>query len=178
MNTPQRFGTAVVAAVLGLGVPLAASAQQQSGMPASATPTSGDTTYATFQGVIARRARNTGMLASMTNHISVHDISLIPVNNMRWSASQRSWFHSSMGDDGYRALQAALSKATVADVDRTNGQSEDQSSLADYLLHEGINPHSVVAVDIESRNDALNPHVTVYYHMHGNNPVQTPAGAG
>ena len=67
------------------------------------------------------------------------------------------------GGSRHAALEAALSKATVADVDRNNGQSEDQSSLAEYLQHLKIDPNAVVAVDVDPRHDPQNPRVTVFY---------------
>ena len=63
----------------------------------------------------------------------------------------------------HAALGAALGKATVADVDRNNGQSEDQSSLAEYLQHLGIDPNKVVAVDVDPRQDPQNPRVRCLY---------------
>ncbi|HEX3551122.1 MAG TPA: hypothetical protein VHT53_12135 [Candidatus Elarobacter sp.] len=174
----RPLGAAALAALLGLGLPAVAAAQQAPDTaPVQASPVS-DTQFSVIQNVIARQARTTQMLASMQNQISSRDISVVPVNNLRWNATQRSMLDSSIAGDGYNALQAALGKATVADVDRNNGQSEDQSSLAEYLQHMGIDPRTVVGVDIRRAGDAQNPHVIVYYRQRANNPAQSTGGAG
>ncbi len=77
-------------------------------------------------------------------------------------ATERRW---------HRELRAAMDKATIADEDRANGQSEDQSSLSDYLRHLGIDPDTVMAVHVDVRRDRQNPHVTVYYRRGKQNVV-------
>jgi hypothetical protein len=61
------------------------------------------------------------------------------------------------------ALQHALAEATVATEDRPNGISEDQVTLAEYLIGLGIDPAHVVAVTIGTNLDRENPPVTLYY---------------
>ena len=174
MKTPHRLGTAVVAAALGLSLPIGASAQQQ---PTMATPSRpADVSFSNFQAVMAHRAQTTQRLASLTQHVSSNDITTVPVNDMGWAAAQRTSLQNGMGDDGYRALQAALGKVIVSELDRSNGVSEDQNTLAEHLTHVGVNPQSVVAVDVQTRTDANNPRLTVYYRMQPNNPATTPAG--
>ena len=112
----------------------------------------------------------------MPNQISSRDVSVVAVNGLGWSAAQRSMMDATMAGAGYTALQAALAKATVADQDRANGSSEDQQSLAEHLQHMGVDPRSVVAVDIRRAGDAQNPHVIVYYRRSADNPAQSQPG--
>ncbi len=174
--TRERLGTAALAAMLGLGLPAAAAAQQAPDTTPAQTAPAMDTQFTAVQSVIARQPRTTQMLASMQNQISSRDISAVPVNGLGWNATQRSVLDANMTGDGYKALQAALSKATVAEQDRTNGSSEDQQSLAEHLQHMGIDPRTVVAVDVRRAGDASNPHVIVYYRRSAENPVQNQSG--
>ncbi len=105
--------------------------------------------------------RETQMLATMKNHISSRDIVTAAITQM--GTPTRRLLTRTASHDRHAALEAALSKATVADVDRNNGQSEDQSSLAEYLQHLRVDPNNVIAVDVDSRHDSQNPRVTVFY---------------
>lgn len=106
--------------------------------------------------------RETQTLATMRNHISSRDIVTVDVAISDISIS-RGRGPAPPVIRHHAALVAALGKATVADVDRNNGQSEDSSSLAEYLQHLGIDPNKVVMVDIDPKPDRRNPRVTVFY---------------
>jgi len=123
----------------------------------------GSQSVAMLSSTLTNFDRQTQMLASMKNQISSHDIVPVPVAGMQLDGATRRTLVRGMGPAHRAALQAALTKATVADSDRTNGQSEDQSSLADYLKHLGIDPSNVVAVNVDPSHDAQNPRVTVFY---------------
>jgi hypothetical protein len=112
---------------------------------------------------LAHFDRETQMLATMKNHISSRDIVTVGVAGLNVGTPEKRTLTRTSGGGRHAALVNALGKATVADVDRNNGQSEDQSSLAEYLQHLGINPNNVVAVDIDGRRDAQNPRVMVFY---------------
>ena len=112
---------------------------------------------------LANFDRETQMLATMKNHIPSHEVIAIAVGGLSVGTPERRTMTRSSRGSRHAALRAALDKATVADVDRNNGQSEDQSSLAEYLQHLRIDPNNVVAVDIDARQDPQNPHVIVFY---------------
>ena len=112
---------------------------------------------------LANFDRETQMLATMKNHIPSHEVIAIAVGGLSVGTPERRTMTRSSRGSRHAALRAALDKATVADVDRNNGQSEDQSSLAEYLQHLRIDPNNVVAVDIDARQDPQNPHVFVFY---------------
>jgi len=105
----------------------------------------------------------TQTLATMRNHIPSREIVPVAVSGLDIGAADRRALVRMSRGSRHAALVAALGKATVADEDRQNGQSEDQSSLAEYLQHLRIDPNSVVAVDIDPRRDRENPRVTVFY---------------
>jgi hypothetical protein len=149
----------LLAAALALG-PLAAAAQ---------TTMSGSQQASLLQYALAHMDREIHTLATMKNHISSRDIVTAPVAQV--STATRSLL-ARTGRSRHAALEDALTKATVADVDRNNGQSEDQSSLAEYLQHQRIDPNSVVAVDIDPRQDPQNPKVTVFYRGRIGNSTQ------
>ena len=112
---------------------------------------------------LANFDREMQTLATMKNHISSREVIPVAVGGLSVGTPERRTMTRSSGGSRHAALRAALDKATVADVDRNNGQSEDQSSLAEYLQHLGINPKNVVAVDIDGRRDPQNPRVMVFY---------------
>ncbi|HTD35101.1 MAG TPA: hypothetical protein VK665_15660 [Candidatus Elarobacter sp.] len=149
----RTIATAIALAVT-FGLPVAGSAQ---------IVMNGDQQVATLQTALRDADRETRMLANLPNQISVTDIALVPVDGMRMSAAQQRSMMSAYGGARRAALQAALSKATVADTDRRNGASEDQSSLAEYLQHHNVDPNRVVAVDVNGRQDPQNPRVTVFF---------------
>ena len=144
---------AAVAALI-LGVPAAVAAQTQM---------TGAQQTAVLSSAVAHFDRETQTLATMTNQISSRDIFTVPVAGLQLDPARRRVLVRATSGARHTALRAALGKATVANEDRMNGQSEDQSSLAEYLQHLGINPNDVVAVDIDGTHDSQNPRVTVFY---------------
>jgi hypothetical protein len=146
------MGTAIAAVAIAFGLPVAAPAQ---------TVMNGDQQVAILQNAMRYADRETRMLATLPNQISVLDIALVPVDGMRLSAAQRRGLSGSSRRAA--ALRAALDKATVADTDRRNGSSEDQQSLSEYLQHHNIDPGRVVAVDVNGRQDPQNPRITVFF---------------
>jgi hypothetical protein len=150
-KTERKAGAALLAAAVALGLPLTA--------PAQSTMTGSQQT-SLLQYALVHMDRETQTLATMKNHISSRDIVAVAVTQAG-TATRRLLPRA--GGRRHAALQSALGKATVADVDRNNGQSEDQSSLAEYLQHLRIDPNAVIAVDIDPRTDPQNPRVTVFY---------------
>jgi hypothetical protein len=150
-------------AVMAFGAPLAAPAQ---------TMMNGNQQVAILQTALRNADRETRMLSRLPNQISVTDIALVSVDGMGLTAAQRQSMSRANGGARRAALQAALAKATVADTDRRNGSSEDQSSLAEYLQHNNINPNRVVAVDVNARQDPQNPRITVFYRGRLGNTTQ------
>ena len=147
----RKAGAALLAAALTLGIPLAGAAQ---------TTMTGSQQTALLQYALVHIDSETHTLATMRNHISSRDIVAVAVTQT--GAATRRLLPRG-GGSRHAALVSALDKATVADVDRNNGQSEDQSSLAEYLQHLNVDPNKVIAVDIDPRRDPQNPRVTVFY---------------
>jgi hypothetical protein len=146
-----RASTALLAGALLLGAPLAAAAQ---------STMTGSQQTSLLQYALAHMDSETQTLGTMKNHISSRDI--VTVALMQTGSATRRLLPRAAGSR-HAALVAALGKPTVADVDRNNGQSEDQSSLAEYLQHLNIDPNKVVAVDVDPRRDPQNPRVVVFY---------------
>ena len=144
----------MLAACLTLGSPLAGSAAE--------TTMSGNQQTALYQYALVHFDAETQTLASLKNHISSGDVIPVSVIGLRGLPPRRGGNRGITGAQR-AALAAALSKATVADVDRSNGQSPDQSSLAEYLQHLRIDSDKVVAVDVNPKPDPQNPRVTVFY---------------
>lgn len=141
----------MLAATLALGIPLAAESE---------TTMTGSQQTSLLQYALVHMDRETQTLANAKNQISSHDIVAIAVTQFG-TATRRLLPRA--GGSRHAALESALAKATVADVDRNNGQSPDQSSFMEYLQHLRIDPNSVIAVDVDPRNDPQNPRVTVFY---------------
>jgi len=141
----------LLAAALALATPPAARAQ---------TTMTGSQQTSLLQYALAHVDAETNTLATMKNHISSRDIVAVAVAQFG-SATRRLLPRA--GGSRHTALVAALGKPTVADVDRNNGQSEDSSSLAEYLQHLRVDPNKVIAVDVDPRADPQNPRVTVFY---------------
>lgn len=148
-----KASAALLAALALLAMPATSPAQ---------TAMTGSQQSALLQSALARMDAETQMLASMRNHIPSREIVAVSVAGLQMNATQRRALGRAPGTR-HAALVAALSKATVADVDRNNGQSPDQSSLAEYLQHLGVDPNRVVAVDVNTKIDRENPRVTVFY---------------
>jgi len=150
----QRALAALLAAACALAATPAAFAQ---------TTMTGSQQTAYLRHALANFDRETQMLATMKNHISSREVIPVAVGGLSVGTPDRRTLARSSRGSRHAALVAALDKATVADVDRNNGQSEDQSSLAEYLQHLGIDPNNAVAVDIDPRLDPQNPRVIVFY---------------
>lgn len=142
----------LLAAALTLGLPFGAAAQ---------STMTGSQQTSLLQYALAHFDREIQTLATMKNHISSRDIVVVSVTQA--GTATRRLLARTAGRSRHAALEDALAKATVADVDRNNGQSEDQSSLAEYLQHLRVDPNAVIAVDVDPRQDPQNPHVTVFY---------------
>jgi hypothetical protein len=149
----RTAGTALLAACLTLGTPLGAPAQ---------TTMTGAQQNALYQYALVHFDLETQTLAGLKNHISSGDIVPVSVAGLRGLPPRRGGYHG-ITSAQRAALAAALGKATVADVDRNNGQSPDQSSLGEYLQHLRIDPNKVVVVDVNPKPDPQNPRVTVFY---------------
>ena len=137
---------ALLAAALTMTAPLTALGQ---------TATTGQQQNALYQYALAHMQSETQTLAGLTNHIPSREIVTVAVSGNRQTGRRDAARHA--------AIVAALSKPTVADVDRNNGQSPDSNSLAEYLQHLNVDPNKVVAVDVNTKLDPQNPHVTVFY---------------
>jgi hypothetical protein len=135
----------------------------------SASPAGAQVAMSSTEQVVRLRSalshfdRETHALATMTNQIPSSEVVPIPVAGLQIGVPGRRALLRATSPSRHAALQAALGKATVADVNRDNGQSPDQSSLAEYLQRLGIDPNKVVAVEIDSRRDRQNPRVSVFY---------------
>jgi hypothetical protein len=158
----HKAATAILAGTLALGIPVVVGAQQ--------TQMTGEQQTVLLQSALANIDKDTQMLASMRNQIPSHNVIPVPVGGMRMPTGRRA--PRPVSSERHAALVAALGKATVADQDRNNGQSPDQSSLAEYLQHLNIDPNSVVAVDIDTKQDPQNPRVTVFYRGRVGNTTQ------
>ena len=147
----RKAGAALLAAILALGIPVGAAAQ---------STMTGSQQTSLLQYALVHIDAETNTLATMKNHISSRDIVTVAVTQVG-TATRRLLPRA--GGSHHAALEAALAKATVADVDRNNGQSEDQSSLTEYLQHLRVGANTVIAVDVDPRHDPQNPRVTVFY---------------
>ena len=153
MKQTARMASAVLLALsLAAGIPLAGLAE---------TMMTGSQQTALFQRALAHFDSETRTLAGLKNHIPSQEVVSVAVTGLAIGTPGRrapTWNGSR-----HTALASALAKATVADTDRANGQSADQSSLAEYLQRRGVDPNTVVVVDVDTKTDAQNPHVTVFY---------------
>ena len=147
----RKAGVALLTGALALGIPLAAASQ---------TTMTGSQQTSLLQYALVHIDGETHTLATLKNHISSRDIVTVAITQFG-TATRRLLPRA--GGSRHTALVSALGKPTVADVDRNNGQSEDSSSLAEYLQHLRIDANTVIAVDVDPRNDSQNPRVTVFY---------------
>jgi len=151
-DNARRAAALLLAATLSAGIPLTATAQ---------STMTGSQQTALLQYALVHQDSEIQTLATMKNHISSRDIVTVAIAQA--GTDTRRLLARTASRNRHAALEDALSKATVADVDRNNGQSEDQSSLAEYLQHLRIDPNKVVVVDVNPKPDPQNPRVTVFY---------------
>ncbi len=144
----------LLALSLAAGIPLAGAAE---------TTMTGSQQTVMLQRALAHFDSETATLAGLKNHIPSREVVPVAVAGLSIGAPERRTLTTTRTGTRHAALEAALSKATVADVDRSNGQSPDQSSLAEYLQRRGVDPNTVVVVDVDTKTDRENPHVTVFY---------------
>ena len=168
MKHARIIGCGVILATLGLGT--VADAQQspvqqvRENVVATATA---DTTFSTLTSALSTVPQTARRLAR-TAAISQTSISLVPVRKGSLTDVQRQYLQGSSGSDAEAQLRDAMSKATVATLDRPNGVSEDQVTLADFVQEVGIDPKSVLGVTFRAvPDDPQNPNVTVYYRQQG-----------
>lgn len=150
----QTASAVLLTLVLTAGIPLAGAAQ---------TVMTGKQQTAVLQHALATFDAETQRLAGLKDHIPSRDVVPVAVSGVSIGTPDRRTLARSRTGGRHAALQAALSKATVADTDRPNGASPDQSSLAEYLQRRGVDPNSVVVVDVDTKTDPKNPRVTVFY---------------
>ena len=153
-QSARTAGAALLALSLLAGAPPAGLAQ---------TSMTGSQQTALLQSALRHFDGETRMLAGLKNHIPSREVVPVSVAGLSIGTPERRTLTSTRTGTRHAALEDALSKATVADTDRANGQSPDQSSLAEYLQRRGIDPNTVVVVDVDTKTDAQNPHVTVFY---------------
>jgi len=148
--TYQRMLGGVAVAALVLGLPLAGLAQT-------------DQQAVIFSSALANIDQETRMLATMSNQIPSREVVPVSIDRLQLDGTTRYALARTASTGRRAALQAALGKIMVADENRVNGESEDQSTLAEYLQQLGIDPSKVVAIDIDGSHDRQNPRVTVFY---------------
>jgi hypothetical protein len=144
----HKVPAALLSALIAFGTPAIAAAEEQVS-PSEANAVA-----------LTELDRQTHVLMTLRQQIPQDTIAIVPIEGLD-HAQRRMLLH---GDPRRAAaLQRALSEATVATEDRPNGISEDQVTLAEYLIGLGIDPAHVVAVTIGTNVDRENPPVTVYY---------------
>ena len=151
-SNARTVAAAVLAGAFALVLPLTATSQ---------TATTGQQEAALYHYATQHQDEEMQLLTTLRNHIPVREIVLVKVGPMLNPPGHLyGW---KIFYERHAALVAALSKPTVAGVDRHNGQSPDQSSLAEYLQYANVDPYNVVAVDVDTKLDRENPRVTVFY---------------
>ena len=163
-HTAAKLGTTVAAAVLGLGLPAAASAQVlpsndvQPADPAVTSSSQIEAANAPELPTIADAVANMGAQAQMLSNlgqISADDVSMISLTDIGVGADQRYALMQSMDPSQAAALQQALQNVSVAETGSLAGY---QKTLADHLQLMGVDPASVVAANVGDDGS-----VTVYY---------------
>jgi hypothetical protein len=160
-NKASKLGTAVAAAVLGLGLPAIASAQElPSDQPADTNAVDVDTDATTTADVtpvtsaLTRLSDSTQLLSNMST-ISSADIALISLGDMNLSADQRYTLAQNMDPSAEAALQQTLDGVTVQEA---RGNGDEAHSFADHLRMLGVEPTNVVAVNVDDMGV-----ISVYY---------------
>jgi hypothetical protein len=157
-----KIGTSLAAAVLGLGLPTAASAQEY---PSKDLPPTDQATTQLDQTVsapelptVSQAIVNMGAQAQILSNlgqISSDDVALVSLNDMGLGANQRYTLMQSIDPSQVAALQRALQTVQVAENNSLAGQPR---TLADHLTTMGVDPSSVVAANVGDDGT-----VTIYY---------------
>jgi hypothetical protein len=159
----SKLGTALAAAVLGLGLPAAASAQvfPSDQAPDTSTLTVDTDTDATtaadmtpVTSAMSTLGEQVQTLSNMST-ISSGDIALIAIGDMNLSAEQRYTLAQNADPSAEAALQQSLSNVTVQEA---RGTGDEQHSLAEHLRMLGVDPAGVIAVNVDDQGV-----VSVYY---------------
>jgi hypothetical protein len=157
----SKLGTALAAAVLGLGLPAMASAQalpsdQQADGKVVDVDTGVDTSadVTPMMSVMTSLGDQVQALSAMST-ISSGDIALIPVGDMNLSAEQRYMLAQTADPSAEASLQRSLDNVIVQEA---RGTGDEQHSLADHLRMLGVDPAGVIAVNVDDQGL-----VTVYY---------------
>jgi hypothetical protein len=147
-HVTTKLGTALAATALGLGVPAAGVAQDDSiGVPSIAltdtdmteTTAAADTTA--LGAAAANLGSNTQALVNLGS-IGTSDVAIVSMSDMNLGADQRYTVAQSIDPSTATALQQAMNSVTVSEY------SGDSPTLANHLQSLGIDPAEVVAVDV------------------------------
>jgi hypothetical protein len=147
-HVTTKLGTALAATALGLGVPAAAVAQDDSiSVPpyvVADTIMSETTAVANITALDAATANlgpNTQALVNLGS-IGSGDVAIVSMIDMNLGADQRYAVAQNIDPSTATALQRAMNSVTVSEY------SGDSSTLANHLKSLGIDPAEVVAVDV------------------------------
>ncbi|MDB5092829.1 MAG: hypothetical protein JWO85_930 [Candidatus Eremiobacteraeota bacterium] len=147
-HVTTKLGTALAATVLGLGIPAAAVAQDDStGVPSGVLnetvmtdmTVAADTTP--LDAAAANLESNTQALVNLGS-VSAGDVAVVSMSDMNLSADQRYSVAQNIDPSTATALQQALNSVTVSEY------GGDSPTLANHLQSLGIDPAGVVAVDV------------------------------
>jgi hypothetical protein len=158
-HTASKFGTALAAVVLGIGLPAVAAAQDDStGAPqqpvlqdaATAVDETTALEMAPLSDVLAATGEQAQALSNM-GPISSDNVVAVSLNDLGLTADQRYTLMQQVDPSAEAMLQQALGTAQVV-------AGGEQRTLADHLTINGVDPASVIAARIDSDGT-----VTVYY---------------
>ncbi len=168
MKHASIMATGAFIATLGLGtVALAQETPVQQVRQNTTATATNDVTFSTLTSALATVPQSAQRLNRMTA-IAQTVIGLIPVSSESLTPMQRLHLARSIRSGAQAQLQDAMSRATVATLDRPNGVSEDQVTVAAYVEEQGIDPKSVIGVTFRTPpDDRANPNVTIYYRQGG-----------
>jgi hypothetical protein len=147
-HVTTKLGTALAAAALGLGIPAASAAQDDSttvppGVVADTVMT--ETTAAAgttaLDAAAANLGSNTQALVNLGS-IGARDVAVVSMSDMNLGADQRYSVAQNIDPSTATALQRAMNSVTVSEY---GGESP---TLANHLQSLGIDPAEVVAVDV------------------------------
>ncbi|MBV8298225.1 MAG: hypothetical protein JO083_01510 [Candidatus Eremiobacteraeota bacterium] len=155
-----KIGTSLAAAVLGLGLPAVASAQEYPSTDLQPTDqtTLDQTVSAPELPTISQAVANMGAQAQMLSNlgqISSDDVAMVSLNDIGLGADQRYTLMQSVDPSQAATLQQALQNVQVAENNSLAGQPR---TLAEHLQTMGVEPSSVVAANVGDDGT-----VTIYY---------------